>query len=357
MAATAPIKYAKLPGSGFSRKGSQLLASTRTGVRMWLGDDHLLQVESVGGYSESYKRFYFRDIQAFCLRKTKAWFAANVVLGFLTGIFFLWALTVQDSAGVIALGIFTAVFGAFLLLSVVRGPTCTVHLKTAVHYEELASLRRLRNANKVLARIRPLIEAAQGTAPAETLAQQYASVLTTAQATPTATGQVARIIDPTVSHYDSKVHQILFMVLLAMMVADVLNIVLPSVATVIINSLVTLGVAAAVIISLVKQHDTDLKPAVRVITWIAAGYVGLSYVVGYITMVFLVRQDNFDGTQWGRIKAMAEIHPLESKGWLIAFLLSATISGVLGLAGLLLLRQHHGEQNVTSDGPAPTPLP
>jgi hypothetical protein len=357
MAEPSPVKYSKLPGAGISRKGSQLIAATRTGVRMWLGDDHLLQVESVGGYSETYKRFYFRDIQAFCLRKTKAWFAANVVLGFLTGMFLLWALTVHDSAGVIALGIFTGVFGMFLLLSVVRGPTCTVHLKTAVHYEELASLRRLRNANKVLARIRPLIEAAQGTAPAETLAQQYASVLTTAQATPAAPGQVTRVIDPTLSHYDSKVHQILFTVLLAMMVADVFYIMLPSVATVLLNSLVTLGVAAAVVIALVKQNNTDLKPAVRVVTWITAGYVAVSYFVGYITMFFLVPQDKLDGTQWGHVKALAEIHPLESKGWLITFLASATISGVLGLAGLLLLRQHNREQNGISDGPAPTPLP
>lgn len=345
---TAPVKYSKLPGRGMARKGNAFIAATRTSARLWLGDDHLLQVETTGGYSENYKRFYFRDIQGFCLRKTKNWFVGNIVLGFLTGIFLLFALTVHDSAGLISLGIITGVFGFFLLLNVLLGPTCRAHIKTAVHYEELPSLQRLRNANKVMARLRPLIEAAQGTAQAETLAQQYSSVLTSAQATAASPGQGTRLIDPAVSPYQSKAHQVLFTVMLAMMVADVLYIFLPSVPTVLLDMLVTLGMAGAVVVSLVKQTDTNLKPAVRVVTWIAAGYTGIEYVLGYIAMFFLVPDQKLDGTQWGYIKAWAQMNPLENRGWLIALMASATVAGILGIVGLLFLRQHWREQNTTS---------
>ena len=40
-------------------------------ARLYLGPDHLLQTASTG-YSETYKRFYFRDIQAIVIRKTNA---------------------------------------------------------------------------------------------------------------------------------------------------------------------------------------------------------------------------------------------------------------------------------------------
>ena len=44
---------------------------------------------------------------------------------------------------------------------VMLGTTCRCLIRTAVQTEELPSLRRVRNADKVLARIRPLIESAQ----------------------------------------------------------------------------------------------------------------------------------------------------------------------------------------------------
>src|SRR5438477_12551721 len=37
---------------------------------LWLGKDHLLCIDS-NGYTENYKRFYFRDIQALLIRKTE----------------------------------------------------------------------------------------------------------------------------------------------------------------------------------------------------------------------------------------------------------------------------------------------
>jgi hypothetical protein len=345
MTETAPVEYTKLPGSGISRKGGTFIAAARISTRLWLGDDHLLQVESAGGYSENYKRFYFRDIQAFCLRRTKNWFAVNVVLGFLTGGFLLWTLGVNEPAGKITLGIITAIFGFFLFLNLLRGPTCSCHLRTAVQHEELPSLRRVRNAEKVMGRIRPLIEAAQGTAQAEAMAEQYSSALAIANATAAAPGQATRLVDPTIEIYDSKSHKVLFLVLLGMMIADTFYIVAPSVVTVLFNMLVTAALAMCVLWALVKQNNTDLKQGIRTVTWLTCGYTVLSYMVGYVAMFILIPGQQMDGTQWAYIKALAKMKPMQTPGWLTTLLISASVSGILGIAGLLFLRQHWREKN------------
>jgi len=348
-AAPAPVFYRRLPGSGISRKGGSLLTITRTTCRLWLGDDHLLQVESVGGYSESYKRFYFRDIQAiFFLRKTNSWQILNLVLGLLTGAFLLWTVLVKNTGGVIALGIFTGVFGLFLLVNALRGPACSCLLKTAVHLEELPSLRRRRNAERVLARIKPLIEAAQGTAAVETIAAEYAALLSQAQAAPAAPGQFIRVTDPALGKYRSRAHQILFWALLADALAEVLNIFLPSIPTVLLCMATGAVLAGAVLIALVKQHQTDLKWAVRTTTWVAAVFVGLGYVGGSVLMAVMAPSGRLDGTQWGYIKAIADLHPLKTTWWLAVLSCTAVAAAALGASGLLLLRQHWREQEAAA---------
>jgi len=343
----APDRYIRLPGRGNSRKGGAFIAISRVSSRLWLGEDHLLQVESTGGYSENYKRFYFRDIQSICLQKTNTWLVINLVLAIIAGLLFLWTLTVRDSAGRVALGIATAIFGFFLLLNLLRGSSCICQLKTAVHLEELPSLRRRRNAEKVLWRIKPMIEAAQGSAPAETIASQYAALLANVNAMPATPGQFSRLADPTMSAYRSRAHRMLFFALLAGVVTDTLTIFFPCVLVVLLNMITGCTVAGAVVIALVKQHQTDLKPALRVLTWVIAGFVAISYVIGYVIMIVVTAGNELDGTQWGYIKAIAALRPFE-KPWLLADLsITAALAGIFGTAGLLLLRQPRHERKTT----------
>ena len=49
-----------------------------------------------------------------------------------------------------------------LALNAWHGPTCRTHIFTAVQKERLTSLSRIRNVEKVMGRIGPLIEAVQG---------------------------------------------------------------------------------------------------------------------------------------------------------------------------------------------------
>jgi len=164
---------------------------------LWLGKDHLLSIDS-NGYAETYKRFYFRDIQEITFMATRRRFIWNWFLGAPAAVFLallLGSLPYKGSAGpnsnlgeIVLFGFLTAICVLPFLINNLLGPTCICHLRTAVQTEVLSSLNRLRRARKTLNRIRPFIAAAQGAlSPEEIPARMRAAILSPAEAT-TATG-------------------------------------------------------------------------------------------------------------------------------------------------------------------------
>ena len=146
MAQPAPI-YRKLPGVG---------RSLIQYVRLYEGPDHLLQVYSTG-YSEAYRRFYYRDIQSLSAVRTHAWLIWLSLWGVLMGLFAMiawgerlpWLLAVS--------GLFALLLG----LGLIAGPSCQCTIQTPVQTERLPSLGRVRRWNVFLARVQPLIAAVQ----------------------------------------------------------------------------------------------------------------------------------------------------------------------------------------------------
>ena len=128
---------------------------------LWLGKDHVLCIDT-SGYNESYKRFYFRDIQALVIRKTERQKWSALIVAVLAIGFFLPAAL---STEVILKYVFGGIAGFFvlvLLIDLALGPSSAGQIRTAVQIEDLPSLNRLRRARKVLDRLRPLVVAAQG---------------------------------------------------------------------------------------------------------------------------------------------------------------------------------------------------
>ncbi len=152
-----------------SRSGFNIVSASRSSL--WRGGDHLLCIDS-SGYTESYKRFYYRDIQAITIVATKRRVVWNWILAIPTILclaLLFSALSFRnywEDGIVIVYTVSALLFGVPLLINLVRGPTCTCYLRTAVQTEELPSLSRVRRARKALDRLRPLIAAAQGNPPA-----------------------------------------------------------------------------------------------------------------------------------------------------------------------------------------------
>lgn len=356
--ATEDKEYVKLPGRGSAGGWTSFFGLTRTSCTLWLAKDHLLQTELASGYVETGKRFYFRDIQALILIKNKRWQMSSALLAVLTVMIFLLALTITAPfVRVVALfvgGIFALIF----LINLAGGPTCACHLKTAVHQEELPSLRRLRRARKILNQLQPLIEQAQGTVSREEVAARFQSILQELNLTePVAIGQTPGYV-AVVKPYRSRMHGLLYGLLLLDAVVSVLHIYLPSTLVIILAMLIQLGVLGSLILALVKQDETDLKPALKSLTWVVGVYVAINYIIGYVIMLATVTTHPTENTQWAYIKALAAMKPRELL-WLLWLLVgSAVISFGLGAWGNLLLAKHWRDQQKTpAVADAGPPLP
>ncbi len=155
-----------------SRARAQFAVVYRTRSALWLGGDHLLLVET-NGFTENYKRFYFRDIQTITMHETGRGRVWNFILGgvllLCTFVMFFTLASAApgrwdggEIAGEITLATVMVIFAGFFVAGLLAGPTCKTRLQTAVQVEELGSLQRVRQTRKVMDRIRPLIVAAQG---------------------------------------------------------------------------------------------------------------------------------------------------------------------------------------------------
>ena len=139
---------------------------------LWLGQDHLLRIDS-SGYTENYRRFFLRDIQAVIIRKTLGMQIRVLVYGVFALFWVLCALSTSDP---IWLGIWwslTGLFLIFLTINLILGPCCAFHIKTAVQNEAIPSIHRLRKARQILDRLRPLLAAAQGQLSPEEILARY----------------------------------------------------------------------------------------------------------------------------------------------------------------------------------------
>jgi hypothetical protein len=161
--------YRRLPG-----RGTNLLQH----FRLYQGPDHLLLVASFG-FTESYKRFFYRDIQAITLEMTPMGKVWTGIWGFFVVMFGMVTALAAGGAA-IAFGIVAGVFLTLLIANLALGPTCKCHIRTAVQTEHLSNFRRLRGARKVLGRIETLIQEAQGEANPEALRQQWQQAFYTA---------------------------------------------------------------------------------------------------------------------------------------------------------------------------------
>lgn len=126
---------------------------------LYLAEDHLL-LRSTSAFVESYRRFYFSDIEAITICKTMRGYLWNAVWGFAL---FFFTLTFIYRTGWVS-GTGTVIFFAALLINIARGPTSAARLQTRVQQRALP-LRRLRPALKIIRMLREKIGAAQATIP------------------------------------------------------------------------------------------------------------------------------------------------------------------------------------------------
>ena len=145
----APPNYRRLPGV----KRNPFRKAT-----LWIAGDHILAVNSFR-FTEEYRRYYLKDIQAIILRQTSGATAASRVLNAVVIVALLAIVVLRRQT--LWLAIPAALLLAGFLILRMRGPACVCHVITAVSRDKLPSLYRLKTAEKALRILQPLIEQAQ----------------------------------------------------------------------------------------------------------------------------------------------------------------------------------------------------
>ena len=347
--ASGKTTYRRLPGK---KKG--FIVGHHT---LWKSSDHLLQIYSRMGV-EDYKRFYFNDIQAIITRKTDAGKILNIVLGALMGLFGF--LTAISGGGWL---IFNAIIGGLMLVffaaNLFKGPTCETHLFTAVQKEKLHSLHRLNTAQPVMNELRLIIEQHQGRIDPDVVNQQPAGRST--RLLRGTTGVASQALPAALKAEKGKAHLLLFVLLVFDALIIAAGFLLTHVALTLLGTAVTMAMGICVVIALVKQHESSLKKSLRSMTWAALGYVGFSFLSGYIvSMGVAFKNPQIVQSQWELVKLISNITPWQSPLMMTVSIVALCAAALIGTAGLCMLknpqRTNHNTSALTAT-PAPTVNP
>jgi len=138
--------YHPIPGLGSGRGSFQL--STRS--RMYHGPDHLLIVQSTG-YTEEYKRIFYRDIRYIEIRRNRN----QLILAVISGAFLLLFLALYFlKLPVAVVAMFCLPFLIWFLINLFRGPTCECYVATSVQILKIPTPARVKKVPRLIGFLR-----------------------------------------------------------------------------------------------------------------------------------------------------------------------------------------------------------
>jgi len=330
-------RYKRLPGKGPRRGG--FISVSLSKCKLYLSDDHILAVDS-NGFSEDYKRFYFSDIEGIITRKTRRGSNWDIALALMIACSLLGALFLELESFRIISWIFSGTFLVFLVVNILRGPTCICHIITAVQEEQLPSLNRLRVARKVIGTLRPAIEKVQGKLGPEEVKEKIIHPTPSIQNPRRTRGRNHQI-----RHDAGTIHMIAFALLLIDGILTGINLLHHTLAIATVSSLGTVIYCIFIVVALVKQYGSDIPGTVRRIAWASVGFICVSYFLSYvlwfatIPTLMMQRPDSMM-TQWDMYRTMLDLSARDSRLVMVVYAFTATCSLILGALGLVRVKEH-----------------
>lgn len=324
--------YERLPGRGRHIAGMDYL---------WLAADHLLLARQ-RAYTETYQRFFFNDIQALVLRRTRVRAGITVVLGALglLCVLFAWITTWAP------IKIFWGVTLALLLLAGLvnwfRGPTTSCHLSTQLQEVALRSLGRERVARRVLARLKREIEGSQGDIAS------IAAEPTLPGGTPDSAVQMAPVSarrsrrpPPLPTTYNGFWHFLLFVSLLVDSAGTSWQLASPSTLAAGIGVAVALVEIGLAITAVLRQRVVRVSRRLRLLTQASLVFLILLMVAGWISAMVMSFQAALNAaTTGGPIEQATLRTQLAPLSW--ASIVGTTTLGIAGLFAVLGERSRRG---------------
>jgi hypothetical protein len=335
------MKYKRLAGSrrGFGKWHT-----------LWLGDDHLLSVESTG-YSEEYKRYYLKDIQAITSCRSAGGKLLNGIFGTIVAISLLAGIGGYENGPTpvcVFAGIFGGVFLLLLLWNLFRGPTCRCHIRTPVGIDKLPALDRVRSVKKALERVCPLIGRLQGEVSRKVIAELTGKAKDEPPASLDA--KPVKAMQPAgpagenpLSPYQGGMHRAVFLLLIADAGITFLQMFHNSKPLVFLSTFVCTVFFCLAIISLVRQHNHPVSEPAKWMTWGGVATMVSGSAIGYFFMIFLNIEKLKGVTSQEQIfDFYAAIEPAKHPSYAAFLLIYAVIAAVIGIGGLFALGRGPG---------------
>lgn len=330
---------------------------------LWLGSDHLLLV-SREAFTETYKRFFFKDIQAVVLLKTRLAAIYNTALAivvFLLSVTAVLAAVNDWGVGAAALAsVFALVSLIPLSVALLRGPACECYIHTSVQTERLYALSRLKAATEVVRTIGRAVEAVQGNLSPDEAARIWteranrgepgAAPGRTMTDVPKPSPAVPGVQRP-LKYYSGWAHMALF----SLMLADFVNscsewFIKGGLFGAFVAAVFLLTMAGFLIVALVKQHRSRVTKDLKITTWTAAAFYLTSVVLAFGRVFYLAvsSPETLDiGFQ----------SPTSSLGALGLNIFSMTGAGSVGCIGWIETWRSRRQQKVPPTLPVAPPAP
>ena len=281
------IAYTRLPARG--RRAFGLLDPGR--YELHLGGDHVLHL-CRGLFKETYKRFYFHDIQAVVVGRTSARGSMNLLLAGASLLSASLAVTVSITWSWDAAVVLAVVAGIPLLLlawNTALGPTCRCRLCTAVQTEDVAAMGRMRRAEATLAILGPLIEAAQGRLTPEALGADSEELIAVEASTHAAPLTAAPASSPTHLHHEhGTYHAACFWLLLAGGATILVDVFWQHRVKNLVDASLFLAEAIVVVLALRRQQNSDLPRGLQTVTWASLIVLIADLVLGVFMGMFVM---------------------------------------------------------------------
>jgi hypothetical protein len=307
---------------------------------LWIGPDHLLSVDAVL-FQETYKRFYYSDIQSIVMIRSNRhhlWTAIWGALAMLCGV----AVFFSSGAGYVS-GTFLGLFSTALIVNLALGPACKAHIQTAVQIQNLRSFRRMRSAGKAMDRIKVLVEQAQGALDLSALTAPIAGSNATAPPLadsrhPLSTSAAQQ--DDAAKPFNILPHRVLYGLLLAMGIVGFAQFGLKNLTLSVIESLLHAAAQVMAIVALVRGYQPLKGTCLGRFSWVSLGLTLLASTAGYILFfVIATRHPESAYNHWELYKRGFEMVTGNTPLMLTMILFFAAGYLLVGLLGLLVARQ------------------
>ena len=261
-------QYRRLPG----RSGPIIRNS------LWIGAGHLLSVRR-NPFSESYRRFYFTDIQAIVLTELPnatefyGYTAAGLLALTTAALFYTRHPAWGCLCGLAALA---ALFAGW------RTKNCSCYIQTSTSVEKLPSLGRRKQAAIAVARLTAEIEQSQGRASPELLLSPLPPALAPA-------ARVSKLLPP-LRHCGGQLHWVAFSLMLLRGAIAIVSLVRLSISMpmAIVTAVVGTSLLILLILAVIQQRRSDLALGIRRTVVAALVFYVASGLASFAVSIYIV---------------------------------------------------------------------